>query len=155
MKPWIRTIDERPMSNSQVTNSYSYPLDMKPILYNLTDEDGAFILNSLCKNVWFVKEVDDIGTKADQGRKAQRLKAAMRVLPAKIRKAGAIFLATNHIIDKVGVTYGPTRTTPGGRAVPFQSSVRIELLSTKQIEIKDKARPIGVTQIPEEVSLNP
>ena len=101
--------------------------------------DSLAILSTL-------KETEDIAEgemKADQGRKAQRIRQAMRVLKSLIRDTGSIMLIANHVIANPGSYIG--KTTPGGGGVPFQSSVRVELLGTKKIEIQGKKVPIGVT----------
>ncbi len=92
-----------------------------------------------------LKEIDDAGTKADQGRRAQRIHAAMRVLPGKVYEAEAIMLVTNHVVDNVGVMYGPKKITPGGSGMTFHSSTRIETKPTSMLVLEGKKRPIGVT----------
>jgi recombination protein RecA len=93
-----------------------------------------------------IKEQEDVeggDIKADQGRKAQKIKAAFRAIRGKIRKTGSILLISNHVIASPG-TYVPTRTTPGGGGSPFQANVRIELRKPTQLTIAGKDRPIGV-----------
>lgn len=90
-------------------------------------------------------EQDSKGIKEDQGKKAKRIKAAMRVLPALLHRKGAILLVANHIIEKPGVMYGPSYTTSGGQGIAFQATVRIELFATKQKKIDGKEVPVGVT----------
>ena len=93
-----------------------------------------------------VKEVEDIEEdgemKADQGRKAQKLKQAMRVLPSLVADNQSILLLSNHIIDNPS-GYGVL--TPGGRGSKFHSTVRLELLKTTPLLIEGKSRPVGVT----------
>ena len=48
------------------------------------------------------------------------------------------FLILNQIRTKIGVMYGDPTTTPGGKAIPFHSSVRIKLGAGQKIENKDK-----------------
>ena len=94
-----------------------------------------------------IKEIDDVeegDIKADQGRKAQKIHAAMRVLPAKIHKTDSIFMVANHIIDNPNQTYGSMKHTPGGRGIPFQATVRIDLSHPTPLILKGKNRPIGV-----------
>jgi len=92
------------------------------------------------------KEVDDAekkDLKADQGRRAQKIKQAMRVLPGLVADTQSILMLSNHIIDNTG-GYGGTNT-PGGRGPKFHSTVRLEMLRTTPILIEGKMRPIGVT----------
>ena len=48
------------------------------------------------------------------------------------------FVILNQIRTKIGVMYGDPTTTPGGKAIPFHSSVRIKLGAGQKIENKDK-----------------
>jgi recombination protein RecA len=102
-----------------------------------------FLLDSVA-TLSTLKEVDDKGTKADQGRRAQRMKAAMRVLPSLIYQTQSILIATNHVTANVGVMYGPKTTTPTGSGIPFQASTRLEMFTAKQIKLANKNRPIGI-----------
>lgn len=93
-----------------------------------------------------IKEMEDVSEekemKADQGRRAQKIKQAMRVLPGLVSDTKSILLLSNHIIDNPG---GYGKDTPGGRGSKFHSTVRLELLKSTPILLKDKERPIGVT----------
>jgi len=93
-----------------------------------------------------IKEIEDVeggDIKADQGRKAQKIKAAMRVLRYKVRKTGSVLLVSNHVIANPG-SYSHKKLTPGGGGVPFQSNVRVELSEPTILSIPGKDRPIGV-----------
>jgi len=93
-----------------------------------------------------IKEMDDIeegDIKADQGRKAQKIKAAMRTLKGKIRRTGSILLVSNHVIANPG-SYVNTKMTPGGGGIPFQGNVRVELSKPTILTLPNKDRPIGV-----------
>lgn len=93
-----------------------------------------------------IKELEDIEEgemKMDQGRKAQRVKAAIRTLRTGVRKTGSLLLISNHIIASPGSYVGVT--TPGGKGVSFQSTVRVELTKPAPITLPGKNRPIGVT----------
>lgn len=102
-----------------------------------------FILDSIgaLSTYW---EMENRGTKEDQGKKAKRIKAAMRVIPKKVSKLGAILIASNHVIDNPQKQYGRPEA-PGGRGFPFQSSIRLELLRPVNIVPEGKNRPVGAT----------
>ncbi len=61
------------------------------------------------------------------GLQARLMSQAMRKLSGAISKAGTIAIFINQIREKVGVMFGNPETTPGGRALKFYSSVRLEI----------------------------
>jgi recombination protein RecA len=61
------------------------------------------------------------------GAQARLMSAAMRKLTAMISKARSICVFTNQIREKIGVMFGNPETTPGGRALKFYSSVRVDI----------------------------
>jgi recombination protein RecA len=64
---------------------------------------------------------------AQMGSQARLMSQAMRKLTAAIGKAGCIVVFINQIRMKIGVMFGNPETTPGGRALKFYSSVRIDI----------------------------
>jgi len=100
--------------------------------------DSLAILTTLAEK----KDIEDGEMKMDQGRKAQRIKAAMRVLSSEIRKTGSLLLVSNHMIAQPGGWVG--KTTPGGQGVPFQANVRLQLTRPTPIKYEGKDHPIGV-----------
>lgn len=61
------------------------------------------------------------------GLQARLMSQAMRKLTAALSKANAVAIFINQLRDKVGVAYGSSETTPGGRALKFYASVRIDI----------------------------
>ena len=61
------------------------------------------------------------------GAQARLMSAAMRKLTALISKARTIVVFTNQIREKIGVMFGNPETTPGGKALKFYSSVRVDI----------------------------
>ena len=61
------------------------------------------------------------------GKLARLMSQAMRKLTAAISKSNCVAIFINQIREKIGVMYGNPETTPGGRALKFYSSVRIEV----------------------------
>lgn len=64
---------------------------------------------------------------AHVGLQARLMSQAMRKLRGVINKTNTCLIFTNQIREKVGVMFGNPETTPGGRALKFYSSVRIEM----------------------------
>ena len=72
-------------------------------------------------------EIDgDIGD-SHVGLQARLMSQAMRKFSGIIEKSNCIFIFINQLREKVGVMYGNPEVTPGGRALKFYSSVRIEV----------------------------
>lgn len=72
------------------------------------------------------------------GVQARLMSAAMRKLTAVISKSDTVAIFINQVREKIGVIYGNPETTPGGRALKFYSSVRIEVRSGEQIKDGDE-----------------
>jgi recombination protein RecA len=68
------------------------------------------------------------------GAQARLMSAAMRKLTALISKARSCCIFTNQIREKIGVMFGNPETTPGGRALKFFSSVRVDIRRIGQIK---------------------
>src|SRR5690625_468502 len=64
---------------------------------------------------------------AHVGLQARLMSQALRKLSGAINKSNTIAIFINQIREKVGVMFGNTETTPGGRALKFYSSVRLEV----------------------------
>ena len=73
------------------------------------------------------QEIDgDMGA-SHVGLQARLMSQALRKLSGTISKTNCIVIFINQLREKVGVMYGNPETTPGGRALKFYSSVRIEI----------------------------
>ena len=71
------------------------------------------------------------------GTQARLMSAAMRKLTALISKARTVCIFTNQIREKIGVMFGNPETTPGGRALKFFSSVRVDIRRIGAIKSTD------------------
>jgi recombination protein RecA len=71
---------------------------------------------------------------ATVGLQARMMSQAMRRLTAAISKTQCVCIFTNQIREKIGVMYGNPETTPGGRALKFFSSCRIDIRRIGQIK---------------------
>ncbi len=72
---------------------------------------------------------------------ARLMSQAMRKLTSVIGKSNCVAIFINQVREKIGVMYGNPETTPGGRALKFYSTVRIEV--RKGEAIKNGAAVIG------------
>lgn len=71
------------------------------------------------------------------GLQARLMSQAMRKLSGAISKSFTTAVFINQIREKVGVMFGNPETTPGGRALKFYSSIRIEIRRGEQLKMGD------------------
>src|ERR1700730_7575697 len=74
---------------------------------------------------------------ATVGAQARLMSAALRKLTSLISKARTTCIFTNQIREKIGVMFGNPETTPGGKALKFYSSVRIDIRRISAIKQTD------------------
>ena len=68
------------------------------------------------------------------GLQARLMSQALRKLAGVISKTNAITIFINQLREKVGVMYGNPETTPGGRALKFYASVRLDVRKGEQLK---------------------
>ena len=73
------------------------------------------------------------------GLQARLMSQAMRKLTGAINRSNTTLLFINQIREKIGVMFGNPETTPGGRALKFYASVRIDIRRTGTIKDGDQA----------------
>jgi len=83
------------------------------------------------------QELDGQMGDATVGSQARLMSQAMRRLTAVVSKTKCICIFTNQIREKIGVMFGSPETTPGGRALKFFSSIRIDIRRKDQIKTPD------------------
>jgi recombination protein RecA len=75
------------------------------------------------------------------GLQARLMSQALRKLTANLNKSKTIMVFINQLREKIGILFGSPETTPGGRALKFYSSVRLDI---RRIEsIKEGAEVVG------------
>ena len=72
-------------------------------------------------------EIDGEMGESFVGLQARLMSQALRKLTGIINKTGCVAIFINQLREKVGVLYGSPETTPGGRALKFYSSVRLDV----------------------------
>ncbi len=78
---------------------------------------------------------------AHVGLQARLMSQALRKLTANLNKSHTICIFINQLREKIGVMFGSPETTPGGRALKFYSSVRLDI---RRIEaIKEGVEVVG------------
>jgi recombination protein RecA len=78
---------------------------------------------------------------AHMGLQARLMSQALRKLTASLNRSRTICVFINQLREKIGIVFGNPETTPGGRALKFYSSVRLDIRRVESI--KDGAEIIG------------
>jgi recombination protein RecA len=73
------------------------------------------------------------------GLQARMMSQALRKLAGNLRHSGATCLFTNQLRERIGVVYGPTETQPGGRALKFYASQRLDIRRVETLKDEDEA----------------
>jgi recombination protein RecA len=96
----------------------------------------VIVLDSVAALVTKQELAGEIGD-STVGTQARLMSAAMRKLTGLISRARTTCIFTNQIREKIGVMFGSPETTPGGRALKFFSSVRVDIRRIGQIKATD------------------
>ncbi len=83
-------------------------------------------------------EIDGEMGDAHVGLQARLMSQALRKLSGTINKTNTIAIFINQLREKVGVMFGNPETTPGGRALKFYSTIRLDIRRNEQLKIGDK-----------------
>ena len=83
-------------------------------------------------------EIDGEMGDSHVGLQARLMSQALRKLSGTINKTNTIAIFINQLREKVGVLFGNPETTPGGRALKFYSSIRLDVRRNEQIKQGDK-----------------
>ena len=80
------------------------------------------------------QEIDGTMGSSHVGLQARLMSQALRKLSGSIAKTNSVVIFINQLREKVGVMYGNPETTPGGRALKFYASVRIDVRKTDTLK---------------------
>jgi recombination protein RecA len=83
-------------------------------------------------------EIEGEMGESHMGLQARLMSQALRKLTGTISKTGTVLIFINQIRMKIGVMFGNPETTPGGNALKFYASVRMEIRRNAQIKQGDK-----------------
>lgn len=93
-------------------------------------------------------EIDGEMGDAHVGLQARLMSQALRKLSGSVNKTKTVIIFINQIREKVGVMFGSPETTPGGRALKFYSTIRLDVRRAEQIKNPKDSSVIGnVTKI--------
>jgi recombination protein RecA len=73
-------------------------------------------------------------TKEHAAKKAAAMSRAMRIIGPRIKKSKVCMVCINQLRQNVGVVFGNKDTTPGGKAVKYHASIRIQLMGGKAVK---------------------
>ena len=93
----------------------------------------AIVIDSVAAMVPRAEIEGEMGD-AHVGLQARLMSQALRKLTGVISKSNCVALFINQLREKVGVTYGNPETTPGGRALKFYASVRLDIRRIEQLK---------------------
>jgi recombination protein RecA len=92
------------------------------------------------------REVEEgLAGEAAMAERARILSHACRHLPTLAMKKRVAFLFINQIRDKIGIAFGDKYTTPGGHAVKFVASIRMQLFGGKAVKNAEEHRGKDLT----------
>ncbi|MEG0894504.1 MAG: recombinase RecA [Oscillospiraceae bacterium] len=100
----------------------------------------VIVLDSVAAMVTKAEIEGEMGS-SHVGLQARLMSQALRKLTSVVAKSNCVAIFINQIREKIGIMYGNPETTPGGRALKFYSSVRIEVRRGEPI--KDGGEIIG------------
>jgi len=120
----------------------------------IVTESGDFSMVILDSVAALVPQIELEGEMGDQqiGLQARLMSKALRKLTGVASKSNTIIIFINQIREKVGIMWGNPETTPGGRALKFYASIRLDIRKRKQI--KDKNNNIIAIECETKVSKN-
>lgn len=75
---------------------------------------------------------------AHVGLQARLMSQALRKLTGAIQKSKTVAIFINQIREKVGVMFGSPETTPGGRALKFYSTIRLDVRRKEQLKVNNE-----------------
>lgn len=93
----------------------------------------AFVLDSVAALVPRAEMEGDMGD-THVGLQARLMSQALRKLAGSVSQSGTAAIFVNQIREKIGVMFGNPETTPGGRALKFWASVRLEVRRREAIK---------------------
>lgn len=98
----------------------------------------AIVIDSVAALVPRAEIEGDMG-EPQMGLQARLMSQALRKLAAAIGRSGTAVIFINQLREKIGVVFGNPEVTPGGRALKFYSSVRIDLRRVETIKQGNEA----------------
>lgn len=112
---------------------------------------GVIVVDSVAALTPKAELDGDVGDN-QMGLLPRMMSKSMRMLAADVSKTKTLVIFTNQIREKIGVFFGNPETTPGGRALRFQASVRVKL--RRKEDIKDRSGDIKGLKVVADIPKN-
>ncbi len=80
------------------------------------------------------QEIDGDMASSHVGLQARLMSQALKKLSGAVAKSNCVIIFINQLREKIGISYGNPETTPGGRALKFYASVRMEIRRAEQLK---------------------
>ncbi|MBQ8510129.1 MAG: recombinase RecA [Clostridia bacterium] len=80
------------------------------------------------------QEIDGDMASSHVGLQARLMSQALKKLSGAVAKSNCVIIFINQLREKIGIAYGNPETTPGGRALKFYASVRMEIRRSEQLK---------------------
>lgn len=93
----------------------------------------------------FVAEMEKDTSAAEVGRRANLWSKSLRKMVRLLAKSGICLIFINQVRENIGIMWGPKTSTPGGKAIKFHSSLRLELRLVKKIEVDEEVTGVMVS----------
>jgi recombination protein RecA len=155
MNAWF--IDAEHALDTEFAKEHKINIDELPVTQPDSGEQALQIVEDLIdSNLLDIIVVDSVAALVPQaeidgeigdahvGLQARMLSQALRKITGKAAKSKTTIIFINQLRMKIGVMFGNPETTPGGNALKFYCSVRIDVRRTGAIGSKDN--PSGITQ---------
>lgn len=107
---------------------------IEALLAVLTKSPSLIAWDSLAATATKGEIVDGLAGSDAVADRARLMSKACRVWSPALAKSRAHLMVINQQRDNIGVMFGPKFTTPGGKAIKYHSSLRLQLLGGKKIE---------------------
>ena len=104
------------------------------ILTSLSDAPAVLVWDSVAATATKDEYEGGYAATDKMGQRAKLLSKAMRVLGGRVARKNACIVCINQVRDKLGVMFGNKSTTPGGHAIKFHASIRLQLFPGKALK---------------------
>jgi len=102
-----------------------------------------FAIDSIAAVPGYEDMVNELGVRTAAARRAMIIKGGLTKYMPRIRKEDGCLILVNQLYDKMGVVYGDTEDTPGGKAIRFWASVRMRFKNKGMIKDEKSGEQIG------------